>query len=116
MQSVRSSRITYVSRRPRPLRPDLRKDMEPETKEEKIRDMLNRQSLVIGAAPISNSHLEEVEKKMIARGVLDPKPAEIREEAKDDKICDQKLGVQASEDHRRGMGFHQVRRNIPDVL
>ena len=47
-------------------------DMEPETKEEKIRDMLNRQSLIIGAAPISNNHLEEVEKKMIAHGVLDP--------------------------------------------
>ena len=46
--------------------------MEPETKEEKIKDMLNRQSLVIGAAPISNAHLEEVERKMIERGVLDP--------------------------------------------
>ena len=52
-------------------------EMEPETKEEKIRDMLNRQSLVIGAAPISNAHLEEVEKKMIARGVLDPNQPKI---------------------------------------
>ena len=46
--------------------------MKPETKEEKIKDMLNRQSLVIGAAPITNTYLEEVKKKMIDRGVLDP--------------------------------------------
>ena len=46
-------------------------NLDKETKEQKIKYMLNNQSLVIGTAPISNDHLE-VEKKIISRGVLDP--------------------------------------------
>ena len=45
-------------------------EMEPMTKTEKIKDMLNKQSLIIGAAPITREHLEAVEAKMISRGVL----------------------------------------------
>ena len=44
--------------------------MEDNAKEQRIKDMLNRQSLVIGAAPITSEHLESVEKTMIKRGVL----------------------------------------------
>ena len=46
--------------------------MEEATKETKIKDMLNNQSPVIGAAPITNEYLEEVKKKMLDRGILDP--------------------------------------------
>ena len=44
--------------------------MEQETKEDKIKEMLNKQSLVINTAPITNKHLEAVVKTMIKRGVL----------------------------------------------
>ena len=44
--------------------------MEQQTKDEKIRDMLNKQSLIIGLAPISKQHLDMVEKNMIKRGAL----------------------------------------------
>ena len=40
-------------------------EMEPHTKEEKIRDMLNKPSLIIGVAPISREHIENVERTML---------------------------------------------------
>ena len=45
-------------------------ETEMPTKIEKIKDMLNKQSLVIGVAPITKQHLDNDEKKIIKRGVL----------------------------------------------
>ena len=46
------------------------KDMDQITRDETIKEMLNRPSLIIGAAPISQTHIENVMKKMVTRGVL----------------------------------------------
>ena len=53
-------------------------EMEPRTKDQKVREMLNKQSLIIGVAPISREHIEKVEKTMLQRGALDER--EPREE------------------------------------
>ena len=52
------------------IKPRPQKEMEPQARSDKIVDMLNKQSLIVGFAPISSSHLETVTKKMIERGVM----------------------------------------------
>ena len=44
--------------------------MDRQTKEDKIREMLNKQSLIIGVAPITKSHIKLVEKNMLENGAL----------------------------------------------
>ena len=45
-------------------------EMEPSTRQDKIKEMLSKQTLTIGLAPISSSHLEAIERKMIERGAM----------------------------------------------
>ena len=52
------------------IKPRPQKDMEPQARADTIVDMLNKQSLIVGFAPISSSHLETVKKKMIECGVM----------------------------------------------
>ena len=53
--------------------------MEEETREDKVREMLRKQTLVVGFAPITSSHLEAIESKMIERGAMNRnQPKEIR--------------------------------------
>ena len=48
-------------------------DIDTETKNEKIKNMLKKQTLTIGFAPITNQHLQNIEKTMLERGVLNVK-------------------------------------------
>ena len=53
--------------------------MEEDTREEKIREILKKQTLVVGFAPITTSHLESIENKMIERGAMSKnQPKDIR--------------------------------------
>ena len=45
-------------------------NQEPDTKANKIKTMLSKQTLTIGFAPITNEQLQTVERKMIERGVM----------------------------------------------
>ena len=54
-----------------PRRPQ--EDIDQETKLDKIKHMLTKQTLTIGFAPITNQHLQNVEKTMLERGVLNTK-------------------------------------------
>ena len=55
--------------------------MEDQTRLDKIREMLRKQTLVVGIAPITSSHLEAIEQKMIDRGAMSKnQPNELRKQ------------------------------------
>ena len=55
--------------------------MEEQTRLDKIREMLRKQTLVVGIAPITASHLEDIEQKMIDRGAMSKnQPKELRKQ------------------------------------